>query len=125
METRLASNTAGSGRGSWYIAHAKALSVALSSAPLPLCRSNRVLGTLFLEVLGDCGESSVYPACTSLRETKKILQLHLGSDYAGGLSKIGIAGLAHKPEFQSMALRGLDREAQPARKDRGFGRVPI
>ena len=32
VHPRLASNTAGSGRGSWYIAHAKALSVALSSA---------------------------------------------------------------------------------------------
>src|ERR1700741_3363544 len=32
VHPKLASNTAGSGRGSWYIAHAKALSVALSSA---------------------------------------------------------------------------------------------
>src|SRR6266404_2921711 len=32
VHPRLASNTAGSGRGSWYLAHAKALSVALSSA---------------------------------------------------------------------------------------------
>src|SRR3984893_4118391 len=32
VHPRLASNTAGSGRGSWYIAHAQALSVALSSA---------------------------------------------------------------------------------------------
>ena len=31
VRPRLASNTAGSGRGSWYLAHAKALSVALSS----------------------------------------------------------------------------------------------
>jgi RNA-directed DNA polymerase len=32
VHPRLASNTAGSGRGSWYLAHAQALSVALSSA---------------------------------------------------------------------------------------------
>ena len=32
VHPRLASNTAGSGRGSWYLAHAKGLSVALSSA---------------------------------------------------------------------------------------------
>ena len=32
VHPKLASNTAGSGRGSWYLAHAKALSVALSTA---------------------------------------------------------------------------------------------
>jgi len=34
VHPKLASNTAGSGRGSWYVAHAKALSVALSNAYL-------------------------------------------------------------------------------------------
>jgi RNA-directed DNA polymerase len=32
VQPKLASNTAGSGRGSWYLAHAQALSVALSTA---------------------------------------------------------------------------------------------
>ena len=32
VHPRLASNTAGSGRGSWYLAHAQALSVGLSNA---------------------------------------------------------------------------------------------
>ena len=32
VRTRLATNTAGSGRGPWYLARAKALSVALSNA---------------------------------------------------------------------------------------------
>jgi RNA-directed DNA polymerase len=32
VHPKLASHTAGSGRGSWYLAHAKALSVALSIA---------------------------------------------------------------------------------------------
>ena len=46
VHPRLASNTAGSGRGSWYLAHAKALSVALSSAyfkslGLPTLEDNR------------------------------------------------------------------------------------
>ena len=56
VRPRLATNTAGSGRGPWYLAQAKALSVGLSNA----CFNSLGLPTL----IDGCWRNQLEPPCT-------------------------------------------------------------